>query len=238
MPGPKPPKPKPSAPKSQPKSGVPSWVLFAGIGGVVALIVIVVVATVLANGGTSSNSSSSSTTPQQQRFEIGNTVSVSGAALPQLPQSGPDPAIGKTAPTLAGITFDGSTVTVPQTGPSVVVFLAHWCPHCQREVPVISKLRSNGQWPNNVGLSSVVTATNAERDNYPPSTWLRRQKWDAPVLLDTKSGTASDAYGLSFPFMVWLDANNVVQLRTAGEVPEAELRVLLQRLANGESLTE
>ena len=52
----------------------------------------------------------------------------------------PDPAIGKTVPTLTGKSvYDGGAVTIgPDTGggkPQVIVFVAHWCPHCQAEVP-------------------------------------------------------------------------------------------------------
>jgi len=54
-----------------------------------------------------------------------------------LPESGDDSTLGLIAPTLNGHAFDGSNLSVtPGDGkPYMIVFLAHWCPHCNREVP-------------------------------------------------------------------------------------------------------
>jgi thiol-disulfide isomerase/thioredoxin len=58
-----------------------------------------------------------------------------------------DTACGMTAPILVGQDFDGETVRIDAAsdGPTMVVFLAHWCPHCNAEVPRINQLRDEGR---------------------------------------------------------------------------------------------
>ncbi|MDQ3782544.1 MAG: redoxin domain-containing protein, partial [Actinomycetota bacterium] len=48
-----------------------------------------------------------------------------------------DPAVGIAAPAVVGEDFDGNTVSIDPTdgSPKAIMFLAHWCPHCQAEVP-------------------------------------------------------------------------------------------------------
>ena len=93
-------------------------------------------------------------------------------------------------PKLAGQTFDGSDLTIdPADGkPKVIVFLAHWCPHCQAEVPLIKEYIDSGNAPSDVEFYSVATQTDAGKANYPPSGWLAREGWQPPVLLDDSSG--------------------------------------------------
>lgn len=224
---------KPKRPVANAKQGsTPKWVLPVVIAGVAILGVIVMVTTIVGGSKSSSNNANKAV------IEVADVVSVDGAALPPLPDKGADPAVGQVAPTLNGVTFNGSAVSIPGKGPAIIAFVAHWCPHCQREVPLMVKLRQSGNWPSNVALSGVSTAVAAERGNYPPSAWLQSVGWDAPVLVDTKDGTASNAYGLSgFPFLTWIDANGKVVLRTAGEIPEATLTRMVQELSKGQTPT-
>ena len=54
-------------------------------------------------------------------------VTISGAALPAFPESGPDPAVGMTMPELEGASFDGTPVTITNDGrPKVLLLLTHW----------------------------------------------------------------------------------------------------------------
>jgi thiol-disulfide isomerase/thioredoxin len=161
------------------------------------------------------------------------TVSVSGTALAQLPSGdSADPAVGKLAPELRGTGFDGEARAITRDGrPKVVIFLAHWCPHCQREVPLIVDWLKSGK-PEGVDFYSVATSTSEQQPNYPPSAWLAREGWTVPVLADDADGTAAEAYGLSgFPFMVFTDADGKVVLRTAGELPIEQLQAEVQRIA-------
>lgn len=156
---------------------------------------------------------------------------VSGTPLPALPEQGPDPALGRPAPSLEGVAFNGQTVRLGADGrPKAIVFLAHWCPHCQAEVPAVQAwLDANGR-PEGVDLYSVATAIDPSRPNYPPAAWLDREGWSVPVVVDG-DGQAARAYGLTgFPYWVFVGADGTVVERRAGRIPVGELQSILERL--------
>ena len=159
-------------------------------------------------------------------------VEVSGAALPRLTSSDDgdipaDPAVGTPAPVLVGQDFDDATVRIDaaQDGPTMVVFLAHWCPHCNNEIPEINELRDDGRIPAGLNVVGVPTGSDPGRPNFPPSEWLDDMDWTYPVLVDDYlveadgvSVVAGDAFGLSgFPFVTLIDGDGDVTARWSGE---------------------
>ena len=197
------------------------------IGTIVLLGIIAIVATV-AGGG---DGGSEETRP----------VTVSGESLPAMVESGqPDPAVGLAVPTIAGENFDGDAVTIENDGRAkVIAFVAHWCPHCQKEVPRISDYLDETGMPDNVDLYFVSTDSSAGKNNYPPSAWLRREGVDdVPTVVDDGKVKAYRAFGAGgFPFMIFVDAEGNVALRTTGELPEGSYETYFDALANGEPLT-
>jgi cytochrome c biogenesis protein CcmG, thiol:disulfide interchange protein DsbE len=205
------------------------------IGATVAVVlVLVIVAVVLTTGG--DDSSDAPAAVQEQ-----STVTVTGSPLPEYPQvstvvapPADDPAVGLTPPTLAGQDFAGSDLTIdPADGRAkVVIFVAHWCPHCQAEVPEIQKWIDEGNKPDNVDFYAVSTAVSADRGNYPPSEWLAAEGWSEDVLLDDPDQTAAMAYGLSgYPYFVMVDAEGKVTQRASGEVPIDQFGDLVDELS-------
>jgi thiol-disulfide isomerase/thioredoxin len=140
-------------------------------------------------------------------------------------------------PTLHGVTFDGTSVAIEPTGtPQVVVFLAHWCPHCQAEVPRLVDLAGDGAFEG-IDVTAVATGTSDLRDNYPPSAWLERENWSFPVLADDDRSSAAAAYGLpSYPFFVFIDAEGNIAGRATGEISGENLEQILAALAAGQPL--
>ena len=53
------------------------------------------------------------------------------------------------------------------------MFLAHWCPHCQAEMPRLVALAKAGKL-DGVDVTGVATGTNPGYPNYPPSAWLKK----------------------------------------------------------------
>ena len=154
-------------------------------------------------------------------------VSVSGDRLEPMPQglqitrsSADDPVIGTTAPTLSGTAFDGSeTVIGPDGRNKVVMFLAHWCPHCQAEVQLVTELMADGQLPDGLDLYAVTIAVSEERDNYPPSEWLAREGFSGLILRDSPNSNAADAVGVGgIPYVLYLDGDNSVVARSTGSL--------------------
>lgn len=157
---------------------------------------------------------------------------VSGQPLPVFNTGGDDPAIGMLAPTVDGIDFDGDTVRIDHDGiAKAIVFLAHWCPHCQAEVPVVQEWLDQRGLPEGVQLYSVSTSVDPARPNYPPAEWLRDEGWTVPLITDDVRSSVADAYGLSaFPFWVFVNADGTVAGRTSGELPPDALQDVVGQL--------
>ena len=165
-------------------------------------------------------------------------MTANGAALANYDdEADPDPAVGEPAPKLVGESPTGDPVTIdPADGPMVVVFLAHWCPHCQAEVPRIVDLADGSDEIDGVPFVAVLTGTKSESGNFPPGAWLEREDWPAPAMVDTEPETEAElsvaftAYGVAgFPFLVAIDADGNVAARSSGELGEDGLRDFFPR---------
>ena len=156
-------------------------------------------------------------------------ATVSGASLP-VAGDGTDLAIGMAIPAVEGQDFDGAPVSIRADGtPKLIVFLAHWCPHCQKEVPVITDWLAGSGAPEVVDLLGVSTEVSPDLPNYPPSAWLEREKWPVPVLVDNTDRLVKEAFGVSgFPFFVAVDAAGEVVARGSGELDTDALDELVR----------
>lgn len=160
-------------------------------------------------------------------------VQVRGEALPDFGGIEGDPAVGLAAPAVEGISFDESPVAIaPGEEPLAILFLAHWCPHCQAEVSALTPWLEAGGDLHGFRLVSVATGNDPGRPNWPPSAWLEGEGWPIEVLLDDEELTAARAYGLaSFPFWVFVDDQGDVLVRVAGRIPPETLERGLAELA-------
>ncbi|CAN5918305.1 hypothetical protein BH23ACT10_BH23ACT10_01960 [soil metagenome] len=143
---------------------------------------------------------------------------VSGDALQPF-STGLDSAVGTPAPTVTGTALDGESMKIePGDGtPKAIVFLAHWCPHCQREVPVVTDWANDGGVPEGVEVVSVATGIDRNRPNFPPQDWLERENWPLPTLIDGNNAVGR-AYGLTtYPYWVLVDGEGSVVQRWSGE---------------------
>ena len=172
--------------------------------------------------------------PAAEEVEQVRAVAVEGQPLPQLSPNGEDPAVGQTAPAIRGTGFGGDAVNIePGPQPRLVIFVAHWCPHCQREVPKIVQWLEDSGTPQGLDMIVVATATDPNRPNYPPSEWLEEEGLDLPTMADDRNGTAASAFGLSaYPYFVLMDANNRVIARDSGELSTDELDNLVELAGN------
>lgn len=163
-------------------------------------------------------------------------VTVEGENLPFFDSAAADPAIGLTAPTVSGQDLDGEPITIgPSDSAKIIVMLAHWCPHCQAEVPVIQDWVESGGLPDGVELYGVTVLTNRLRDGstWPPSEWLEEEGWTSPTIKDDEGGSIVSAYGLtSTPTYVVLGPDNENLGRLAGEIGVPGLEALAQAAAN------
>ncbi len=158
---------------------------------------------------------------------------ISGVALAPYAPSGADAAIGATAPTVTGVDFEGNEVQIGGTGrPTAIVFVAHWCPHCQQEVPQVQEWLDSTGGVAGVEVVSVATSNDSTRANYPPWEWLKREGWTPPVLADDQGGSAMAAFGgTAFPYWVFLNADGTVAARLTGTTDITTLDALMQSIA-------
>lgn len=154
-------------------------------------------------------------------------VTLEGSPLPLFESTSADPAAGQPAPRLTGRSPNGTEVTLGEPDqPTLVVFLAHWCPHCQREVPVLVDLMAEGQL-DGTRVVAVLTGTSPDRPNFPPVAWLERESWTGEVLLDDDMSAGAQGFGLSsYPFLVFLDADGKVVARASGELAGEDIVAL------------
>ena len=114
----------------------------------------------------------------------------------------------------------------------VVIFVAHWCPHCQEEIPLIQEWIDSGELPEDVEVYLVCTGVKADQNNYPPSEWLAEEGWSEQVLLDNPDQAAGNAWGLTgYPYIVFVDADGKVVQRASGELPIDQFGAFVDNIA-------
>ena len=155
-------------------------------------------------------------------------VVVDGAPLTPFEDPTADDSVGEAAPVLEGVDISDEAMKIGGGGkPTVITFLAHWCPHCQAEVPVLVEWMDENGLPEDVDLVGLTTAFDETRGNWPPGEWLAEEGWTLPTMVDP-DGAAAEAYGLtSFPYFVALDADGNVAARASGELSTAEFEALI-----------
>ena len=206
------------------KQKQPPWLWI----GTAALVLILAVAAIVSSGGSDGG------TKSPAGVEETRPVTVSGAALPEYePGGGADPAVGQTIPEVTGQSFDGSPVEIRNDGRAkLIVFVAHWCPHCQKEIPLLADYLDSNSLPGGVDLYTVSTGVGSNKPNYPPSAWLEKEGWTVKTLADSEDGKAAEAFGLSaYPYFVAADASGKVMVRTSGEISTGVFADLASRAA-------
>lgn len=141
-------------------------------------------------------------------------------------------ATGEMAPIVIGQDFDGNEVLIENDGRAkAIALLAHWCPHCQNEVPAVQAWLESGGGVDGVDLYSVATSMQSTGANYPSSEWLEREGWTVPVVVDDEQSSVYRAYGSGgFPFWVFVNSDGTVAVRMQGSIPISELEQVMEAL--------
>lgn len=141
--------------------------------------------------------------------------------LPKFTATEGDPAIGQAAPTVTnGVSIQGEPVDLTAGTPRLYVFAAHWCPHCQREIPLITSWASDGLIPDGAELVIVTTGSGSDQPNFPPTKWLIDEGWTGDTLADSEGSDVAAAFGLDgYPYFVYVNAEGKVTRRASGGQP-------------------
>lgn len=172
-------------------------------------------------GGSTPSAESAVTVPGGVAAAEFQKVTVSGDALPSLPETGADSAVGTAAPTITGYDSAGRPATIDPGSDgkaTMVVFLAHWCQFCNREIPTLNEWKEKGLVPPNLRVIGVTTGSRPDQANWPPSKWMLAKKWTFDQFADSEKQEAAGAYGVGgYPFLVYIDAAGNVTSRSSGE---------------------
>ena len=211
---------------------------FIAIGVAAAIAAIIAVVLVVGGGGSSSSTTTigdtSETSQTTNNSGVGagefQTVAATGEILSALEDPNNDPARGAVAPVLKGFAFDGTPLTIAPTGkPKMVVFLAHWCSHCNAEVPRLIEWKNSGTMPSDMEVIGVSTGARDDAPNWPPSQWVVDKGWPWPVMADSEDQGAALAFGVSgYPGLLLLDGDGKVLARRSGEASIEELKAWTQ----------
>ena len=161
-------------------------------------------------------------------------TTVNGDLLPEFAGENDDNiALGLAAPIFSAPNENSEIVNLEKNGNAkALLFLAHWCGYCQKEVPVVQGFIDSVGVPPGVDVIAIATSIDRGRENYPPQRWLADEGWSETQLYDLDR-EIGNAYGLTaFPYWVFLDKDLNVVARRTGNLPADMVGALLIQLAN------
>ena len=161
-------------------------------------------------------------------------TTVTGDLLPEFAGENDDNiALGLAAPIFSAPNENSEIVSLEKNGNAkALLFLAHWCGYCQKEVPVVQGFIDSAGVPAGVDVIAIATSIDRGRENYPPQKWLADEGWSELQLYDLEREIGA-AYGLNaFPYWVFLDKDLNVVARQTGNIPENIVLAQLVQLAN------
>ena len=153
--------------------------------------------------------------------------------LPRYVPGQPDVAVGMKLETIAGENgYGDDMITIdPADGQKRIWMIwAHWCPHCQTELPALSATYDAYQeaYPD-ISFATISSSIDPSRGN-PLEPYLEEQQFPFPVLVDPDSSVAARLGVNAFPFWVITDGDGTVLLRSAGYLDATQLDNLVESL--------
>lgn len=224
----------------------PSWVipmivlaLVAGLGIGLAVGLLAgkddgsgAAATTTTAGGVSTTGGPTTTVAWEPADAYGAAVTVTGSALPMLGSTATDAAVGLPVPEISGTDFAGSALTIAANGKAkLIVALAHWCPYCNEEAPILIDWYAAGV-PESVEVISLHVYSNPAKANFPPADWVADIDWNLPLIADDAANTLVATLGIpAVPFWLLVAADGTVMERATGQVDAATLDRIVAGLA-------
>jgi len=152
----------------------------------------------------------------------GSTTAASGA-------KGTNPAVGATIPDFTVKSQEGKMLTKADIvgKPTLMVFFASWCPHCQAEAPRIREIAQA-----NPDLNVVMIGVGDKESQSDIYGFQGKYSLPFPTYADpaVPLGTAAAAWGIqSYPSLFAVDKNGVVRDINSGEVDPSRLQQMVAK---------
>ena len=143
-------------------------------------------------------------------------------------------AVGTAAPDLTW-TLDGraDSLAAQRGHPVLLEFFATWCPHCQAEAPLLTRLAQQYA-PQGLRVFGVSASPLSQDQRGAVSvadirSYASRYGAQFPQLLDV-SLTGAQRYGIrGFPTLYVVGKDGTIQYVDSGEVPEATLKTVIEK---------
>jgi thiol-disulfide isomerase/thioredoxin len=124
--------------------------------------------------------------------------------------------VGSQAPDFTAETVDGGSVSLEDAGgkeATMLVFFASWCPHCNKEAPIISDLeREYGD------LRVAMIGIDGRDDSEKVQEFVNRYSIEGPAAYHPSLGPTYQVSG--YPTIYILDNNNDIVAAHTGEAPK------------------
>jgi len=147
-------------------------------------------------------------------------------------------AVGQAAPAFQAATTNGPFDSSKAAGkPTMLEAFATWCPHCQREVPVLNSLYSKYKSKANiVGVSSSPYGMDQQTPESQADVVGFMQKFGVsyPIAFDPNLDVAKKYLQGGYPTIVLIGRNGKILAIGSGEIPAADLQKALQAAIAGQ----
>ena len=204
-----------------------------GSAGGNRLVLVLVGLAVVAFVGVVAVLSAGETSDVPSLSDVAAPVTVEGDVITvPLPEDAgvPDPAVGLPSPVVTALDYADEPVTIGEPGRAqVLVFLAHWCPVCEQELPTLRDIVTADGVPDGVDLVLVTTGLDPGRPNWPPKRWLEDAGLGGVTTVRDDTGDPMmRAFGLrAYPAWAVIDAEGTVVARRQGLLPAVGVAQLL-----------
>jgi len=133
--------------------------------------------------------------------------------------------VGTQAPDFSAQTIDGGNVSLGDAGgkeeATMLVLFASWCPHCNKEAPIINELED--QYGN---LRVMMLGIDNRDDSEKVREFVDRYGIEGPAAYEPSLGSTYQATG--YPTIYVIDGNRDIVAAHSGEVPRGVLEGWIQ----------
>jgi len=204
--------PKPSQAAATRDPAVQRRVVLIALGVVVLAAIAAVVAIVATR-------EDSATTSSKDLIQV-QPVEVVGTPLPSPEAGTADNSVGLPVPEIKGKTFGSRSISIKKGKPTLVIGINRADADVPGEVEAIVQWHHAYLTPSKLNVVTVVTGPGRDTAADPVSSWLVREEWPFPVLVDDAAGTAAKALGfVATPGIMLVDPDGVVVFRVLGPLP-------------------
>jgi len=185
-------------------------ILFVALGTVIAAVIAVVV--VASTGGSSK--------PKFITLLQVQPVRITGEPLPTPEAGASDNSLGRSVPRIDGKTFGSRSIALKPGKPTLVVAINRADADVQAAVEALVQWHHAELTPEALNVITLVTGPDRDGAADPVSSWLVREEWPFPVLVDDAVSSASRALGfLATPAFLIVGTDGVVRFRALGALP-------------------